>query len=112
MEVHEGALEFGGGAVERLARPLPAPIAFSAITMGHVILGLDAAILDSVRAHEQVHVRQYERWGLLFGPAYLLSSLVQLLRGRRPYLDNVFERQAYREAASSVRAHPLRSRRQ
>ena len=39
-------------------------------------------------------MRQYERWGALFGPAYLLSSLVQLVRGRRPYLDNRFEREA------------------
>ena len=95
MRVREGALEIGGGALGRLARHLPAPISFCAITLGHVILGLDAVTLDAVRDHEQVHVRQYERWGLLFGPAYLLSSLVQLLRGRRPYLDNHFEREAY-----------------
>ena len=31
----------------------------------------------------------------LFVPAYFLSSLVELLRGRRPYLDNCFEREAY-----------------
>ncbi len=68
---------------------------FAAITFGHVVLGLDRAILDRVREHEQVHVRQYERWGPLFVPAYLLSSLVQLMHGRDPYRDNVFEREAY-----------------
>src|SRR4051812_19319921 len=72
----QGALEFGGGRLGQLIPKLP--ISFVAITFGHVILGLDAATLDAVRAHEQVHVRQYERWGPLFGPAYLLSSLVQL----------------------------------
>ena len=65
------------------------------MTLGHVILGIDGATLDSARLHEQVHVRQYERWGPLFLPAYFASSLVQLLRGRRPYLDNHFEREAY-----------------
>jgi hypothetical protein len=43
-------------------------------------------------------VRQYERWGAFFIPAYLLSSLVQLARGRDPYRENHFERQAYAEA--------------
>ena len=46
-----------------------------------------------------VHVRQFERWGPLMGPAYLLSSLVLWLAGRRPYLDNPFEREAYGETS-------------
>lgn len=97
----EGVLEIGGGALGRLISRLPAPLCFSAITLGHVILGIDQATLAAVRAHEQVHVRQYERWGVFFGPAYLLSSALQLLLGRRPYLDNHFERQAYRRAPDS-----------
>lgn len=97
--VRAGALECGGGRLGALAAALPRRYAFSAITLGHVILGLDGPTLDAVRRHEQVHVRQYERWGPLFGPAYLASSLLQWLRGRRPYLDNHFERQAYGEAA-------------
>ncbi|HEY0883876.1 MAG TPA: signal peptide prediction [Ramlibacter sp.] len=97
--VRAGALECGGGRLAALAARLPRRYAFSAITLGHVILGLDGATLDAARRHEQVHVRQYERWGPLFGPAYLASSLLQWLRGRRPYLDNHFERQAYGEAA-------------
>jgi hypothetical protein len=95
----EGALEFGGGRLGQLASRLPRRCNFVAITFGHVILGLDAATLDGVRAHEQVHVKQYERWGLLFGPAYLLSSLAQWVRGGHPYLDNRFEREAYAQAA-------------
>jgi hypothetical protein len=43
-----------------------------------------------------VHVRQYERWGPLFVPAYLVSSLVLWLRGRDPYWDNPFEVEARR----------------
>lgn len=96
--VRQGALEFGGGGLgQRLSR-LPAPVRFSAITIGHVVMGLDHRTLAAVRAHEQVHVRQYERWGPLFVPAYLLSSLVQLALGRRPYLDNRFEREARAKA--------------
>jgi len=99
-QLRAGALEFGGGRLGRLAARLPAPLRFCAITFGHVILGTDAATLAAVRAHEQVHVRQYERWGIFFLPAYLLCSLFELLRGRRPYLDNAFEREAYAQAPS------------
>ena len=68
------------------------------MTLGHTILGSTAAALDISREHEMVHVRQYERWGPLFGPAYLLSSLVLWLRGKDAYRDNRFEREAYDEA--------------
>ena len=46
----------------------------SAITFGHVVLGIDADALSRTRAHERVHVRPYERWGPTFIPAYLLAS--------------------------------------
>ena len=52
-------------------------------------------ILGQVRSHEHVHVQQYERWGVLFFPLYVASSVVQLVRGRNPYLNNCFEREAY-----------------
>ena len=68
------------------------------MTLGHVILGASEADLDAARRHEQVHVRQYERWGPLFIPAYLAASAWLWLRGRDPYRDNPFERQAYDEA--------------
>ena len=48
-------------------------------------------------------MRQYERWGPFFLPAYLLSSLLQLLRGRHPYRENHFERQAYAAVAEHRR---------
>lgn len=95
MRRHHGVVEvYGGLAGAALAR-LPQPLAFSAMTLGHVILAIDRSALGQLRRHEHVHVRQYERWGPLFVPAYLLSSLVQLLRGRNPYRENHFERQAY-----------------
>lgn len=104
MQIRQGAIEFGGGRLGRLASRLPRPLCFSAITLGHVILGTDQAALAEARAHEQVHVRQYERWGILFVPAYLLSSLVQLALGRRPYRDNRFEREAYAQGSGATAA--------
>jgi len=68
---------------------------FAAITFGHVILAASGGELDALRAHEHVHVRQYEVLGLLFFPAYAAASLVALLRGRDPYTDNAFERHAF-----------------
>ena len=47
------------------------------------------------RDHEHVHVRQVERWGPFFLPAYLLASAWAWQRGRRPYRDNPFEIEAY-----------------
>jgi hypothetical protein len=66
-----------------------------AITFGHVVLGRSREVLDLTRDHERVHVAQYERWGPLFIPAYLLASVAARLRGGHPYLDNRFEREAF-----------------
>ncbi|WOP16176.1 signal peptide prediction [Ottowia sp. SB7-C50] len=93
-----GALEVHGGLAARGCARLPPACRFEAITLGHVILGLDACCLDQARAHEHVHVRQYERWGPLFVPAYLASSAWQWCRGAPPYRANRFEREAYRLA--------------
>ena len=76
----------------RLARSLP----YRAITFGHVILGVTAAELAAARDHEQVHVAQYERWGLFFFVAYPLASVWQVVRGRDAYWDNPFEVEARR----------------
>jgi hypothetical protein len=66
------------------------------MTLGHVVWGVDPAALDRTRAHERIHVAQYERWGPLFLPAYALSSLMAWSRGQDPYRDNRFERQAFK----------------
>ncbi|HTW94410.1 MAG TPA: hypothetical protein VMD30_06445 [Tepidisphaeraceae bacterium] len=66
-----------------------------AMTLGHVVLGLNQSALDQTRRHERVHVRQCEIFGPFFLPAYLLSSLLLLLMRRDPYRQNPFERQAF-----------------
>lgn len=94
-QVRRGAIEFHGGFARwMLERTL---VRAQAMTLGHVILGRDTLCLDACRDHEQVHVRQVERWGPIFLPAYLLASLVVALRGGHYYLDNPFEREARRE---------------
>ncbi len=91
-------LEFWGGGLPTFFRLLPMVSGASAVTFGHTVLARDRAALDATRAHEFVHVQQYERWGPVFIPAYLVSSLVVWLRGGHPYWDNPFEREAYRIA--------------
>ena len=95
----QGVLEVGGGRLHHLVARLPEGLRFGAITLGHVIVGRDDAALERARSHEQVHVRQYERWGIFFFPAYLGSSLLQWLRGRDPYRDNCFEVEAFAREA-------------
>jgi hypothetical protein len=67
----------------------------SAITLGHVVLGRDERALAQTRAHERIHVRQYERWGAAFLPAYGAASLWAILSGGHYYFDNSFEREAF-----------------
>ena len=86
------------GVIEIAARRAPPRRRwpFAAITFGHVVLGTHAQELQRLRAHERVHVRQCERWGPLFLPAYLLAGAWQWLRGRDAYRDNPFEVEARR----------------
>ncbi len=101
----DGVIEASGGALRPLLRLMPTtgslrhPRGAAALTLGHVVLAVDEAALDRTRSHERIHVRQYERWGPLFLPAYLLASLTASLRGRDPYRDNRFEREAFRITA-------------
>lgn len=86
-------LEFHGGLAEWLLSRTP--VDAIAMTIGHVIIGRTQAALDIARDHELVHVRQYERWGPLFVPAYFFMSAFVWLRGKDPYRDNPFEKEAY-----------------
>ncbi len=88
-------LEFSGGCLNGLLPRMPAGSGAVAVTLGHVILGINQPILDIVRQHEWVHVRQYEVWGIFFLPAYLLASVWQWLNHRDPYRDNPFEVEAF-----------------
>jgi hypothetical protein len=91
-----GVLEVEGGFIRFiLSRCTPLRGGASAMTLGHVVIARNRKLLEQTRAHERVHVRQCERWGPLFIPAYFAASLLAWVRGQRPYLDNHFEREAY-----------------
>jgi hypothetical protein len=97
VQVVSGVVEAGGGFAERLIEVLLRR-KVSCMTVGHVILGLDPENLARARAHERVHVEQYEKWGALFIPLYIGSSLWAWSHGKHRYRDNVFEREAYSRA--------------
>jgi hypothetical protein len=88
-------IEFHGGLLAWLLARAPIVGGASAITFGHTVLARTLVDLDHSREHELVHVRQYERWGPLFVPAYLACSAWLLARGGHAYWDNPFEREAY-----------------
>jgi hypothetical protein len=91
----DGVLEVAGGWPARVLLhgfPFSGPVA--AITLGHVVVGVSLAALEQTRVHERVHVRQFERWGVLMVVLYPLAGVVAALRGGNPYIDNVFEREA------------------
>jgi hypothetical protein len=94
----DGVLEVHGGVVAFFLRRVVGLVlrgGASAMTLGHVVIGVDKTALERTRAHERIHVRQCERWGPFFIPAYFLASGFQIIRGRRAYEDNPFEREAY-----------------
>jgi hypothetical protein len=93
----DGVLEAHGPAIAWvLSHVVPLRGGVAAITFGHVVIGRDAASLACSRAHERVHVRQYERWGPAFIPAYLIAGLSAAFRRRHPYFANPFEIEAFR----------------
>jgi hypothetical protein len=95
LRIVDGVLELHGRIISWLLRHCTVvPGGVSAITFGHVVLGRDSESLGQTRAHERVHVRQYETWGPAFIPAYLVASLWALVIGMDPYHGNVFEREA------------------
>jgi hypothetical protein len=94
VQRRQGTLEFSGGFSRWfLTRRL---VGSSAMTLGHVIIGRDDGCLDSCRDHEQAHVRQVERWGGAFIPAYLIAGAWAWAHGQDCYRDNWFERDARR----------------
>ena len=96
--LRDGCLEFYEGTRACCVRHMPTGKLTAGITLGHAILGQSGPGLERVGTHERVHVRQFELWGPLMGPAYLLASAWVWLSGRDAYRDNPFEIQAYREA--------------
>ena len=95
VRVVEGVLEIAGPAIAWLLRwCVPLDGGAAAITLGHIVAGCDLASLRATRAHERVHVRQCERWGPVFIPAYLCASVLATLAGSGAYEGNYFEQQA------------------
>jgi hypothetical protein len=95
MRIVHGVVEASGGLLAPLLSRVNPWFPIQAITLGHVVLGVSAEVLESCRIHERVHVRQYERWGPLFPLLYLASSAAALGRGRGGYAGNAFEREAF-----------------
>jgi len=94
--IHTGVIEAHGGFARLLLERFTLlPGGAQAMTLGHVVIGRTAEALRLTRAHERIHVRQCERWGPLFIPAYVLCSLWIGLRGGAAYRDNPFEREAF-----------------
>ncbi len=65
------------------------------MTIGHVILASSQHSYERTFEHELVHVKQYERWGPLFIPAYILASLWLIIRRKDYYRENPFEKPAF-----------------
>lgn len=90
--VHSGVLEIWGGKLgQRLNKGLPLFGSVAAITLGHIVLGVSPHYLNRTRLHEREHVRQFERWGLLFPCIYFGAGLWVWAKGKRFYLDNPYE---------------------
>ncbi len=89
-----GVVEAEGGLLGPLLTRGNPWFRIAAITLGHVVLAADARALESTRAHERIHVRQYERFGALFPFLYLAESLRAMRCGGSAYRDNAFEKEA------------------
>ena len=95
VAIVDGVIEAHSPFLRRALTSLtPLALGADAMTLGHVVIARDGRALEFTRAHERVHVRQYESWGPLFVPAYLIAGAWAMLRGGHPYFDNSFEREA------------------
>lgn len=94
-QLKRGVLEFHGGLVTWILKRLMGN-GVLAMTLGHTIVGQSKEGLAVARDHEHVHVRQYEWLGPFFIPAYLACSAVLWMQKKDSYLENPFEKQAYR----------------
>jgi hypothetical protein len=86
-----GVLEVGGGA---LGRWVDRHSTVQAMTLGHVVLGVNMQVLAAWRTHEHAHVAQYERWGPWMLVRYAATSWQAHRQGWDAYLHNALEREA------------------
>jgi hypothetical protein len=95
MQVVGGVLELHGQFISFVLKHcFPVRGGAAALTLGHVILGLDRETLNASRRHERVHVRQYEILGPFFIFVYLGASLWALVGGEGAYRGNYLEKKA------------------
>lgn len=109
LRVVRGVLEVSGPAAGRRGFAFAQRLPMEAITLGHVVIACTPRAMARWRDHERAHVRQCERWGVAFFPAYLLAGLWQRLRGRNAYWDNPFEVQARHEAEQARQRAPVQA---
>lgn len=103
-QIQNGCIEFYGGLVTWMLSRTRSPGGVIAMTLGHAIIGQTKSGLELVRDHEHVHVRQYERWGPFFIPAYLICSGYLWLQNKECYRGNPFEIEAYQISDPSHRS--------
>ena len=95
VQIVNGVVEIYGPATDRfLRRVIPLPEGAAALTIGHVVIARDALCMERTRAHEHIHVRQFERWGPFFIPLYACATLIALVQGKNAYHGNCFEIEA------------------
>lgn len=93
------AVRWRDGVLEMQVKWLPMNAAGE--TIGRLVMyayPFDSHVYEYVKPHEMRHVAQNERWGVLFGPAYVVACIVAWARGGDFYSDNYFEVQARRES--------------
>ena len=88
-----GVLESCGAAAGFMLRLHPVK-GVIAMALGHVVIARDDFCLAQTNAHEREHVRQFERWGVIFPLLYGAETAYRWVRRQDPYADNRFERAA------------------
>lgn len=103
VSLYRGTIVCYGTWLEWLLRRVPIPGGAAAITLGQVILARTESAMLKSHDHELVHVRQYQRWGPFFVPAYFLVSLWLCWRGRDFYRENPFEKEAFQKDSTRIK---------
>ena len=103
VSLHRGTVVCYGPWLDGLLRRVPIPGGAAAITLGHVILARTETEMLRSHDHELVHVRQYQRWGPFFVPAYFMASLWLWWKGRDFYRENPFEKEAFQEDSTRIK---------